>query len=432
MRKITIVGAGQAGMLVGVGLIRKGYEVTVISNQTPEEIRNGRVTSSQGMQAIPIQIEREMGLRLWEDIYQPWDGAQFNILNPQDNSTALTFSKLLGARNGASDLVMESIDQRVKMPGWIHRFEELGGKMVYEDADIASLERYSEESDLVLVASGKGDIGKLLKRDDEKSVFDKPMRALGLAYVKGMTPMKTRDHGDIQRGLTWSACPGVGEYFVCNALTTSGECDIMIFEGVPGGPMDILDTRDGPEKYLENCLKILKEFFPEEYARCQNVELTDDMGILSGRFPPTIRKPVLTLPNGKFAMGIADAVCLNDPITGQGACNAAKFAKTVYDAVLKHGQDDFDDNWMQSTFDNYWESAKYCVDFTNAMLVEPTQAMGMFLTACDANQKVADIMFSGMDDAERIHRYLFDEQETAKLIAKLSATPAEQLIAQSA
>jgi len=35
MRKIAIVGAGQSGLQLALGLLQKGYEVTVISNRTP-------------------------------------------------------------------------------------------------------------------------------------------------------------------------------------------------------------------------------------------------------------------------------------------------------------------------------------------------------------------------------------------------------------
>lgn len=420
MRKITIVGAGQAGLMIGVGLVRKGYDVTIISNQTPEEIRNGRITSSQAMQATPIAYEREMGLRLWEDDYQSWGGIEFNVLNPETHQKQFTFSTRIGPLNGRPDWVCESIDQRVKMPAWIYKFEELGGKMVYEDADLAALERYEAESDLVLVAAGKGEIAKLLVRDDEKSVFDKPMRALGLAYVKGMEPIQTRDNGQIRRGLTWNAAPGVGEFFACNALTTSGECDIWIFEGIPGGPMDILDTRDGPEQYFQNCLKILREYFPDQYARCENVQLTDDLGILSGRFPPTVRKPVMNLPNGGLAMGVADAVVLNDPITGQGSCNAAKFAKVVYDAVLDHGYREFDVQWMQATFDSFWEAAKPVVDWTNSMLVEPGPAQMKLMAAADQNPVIGEFLIRGMDDAGRLMPYWTDETAADELIAQLS------------
>ena len=420
MRKITIVGAGQSGMMVAVGLVRKGYDVTVVSDRTPEEIRNGRVTSSQGMQATPIAYEREMGLRLWEDIYQPWEGLEFNVLSPQDGSKVSSFAQRIGPQNGKPDWLVDSIDQRVKMPAWIYRFEELGGKMLYETADLEALDRYAAESELVLVASGKGEIGKLLERDDEKSVYDKPQRALGLAYVRGMEPIQTRDHGVINRGLTWNAVPGVGEYFVCNALTTSGECDIMIFEAIPGGPADVLDMRDGPEQYLKNCVDVLKKFYPHEAERCQNLELTDDLGILSGRFPPTIRKPLMQLPGGGLAMGIADAVCLNDPITGQGSCNAAKFAKVVYDAVLNRVHEPFDGEWMQEVFDTFWKQAEAVVQWTNHLLDGPGPAATKLLMAANDNQEIADFLLRGMDDANRLMPYFFNEAAADDLIDRLS------------
>jgi len=406
--------------MVGVGLVRKGYDVTIVSDRTPEEIRNGRVTSSQGMQATPIAYEREMGLRLWDDIYHPWDGIEFNVLSPEDGSKVSSFAQRVGPQNGRADWVIDSIDQRVKMPAWIYRFEELGGKMLYETADLAALDRYEADSDLVLVASGKGEIGKLLERDDEKSVYDKPQRGLALAYVTGMTPIKTRDHGEIKRGLTWNAHPGVGEYFVCNALTISGECDIMIFETIPGGPADKLDMRVGPEQYLKDCLDVLEKYFPHEAQRCKNVELTDDLAILTGRFPPTIRKPVMQLPGGGLAMGIADAVCLNDPITGQGSCNASKFAKVVYDAVLNQGHKSFDGDWMQAVFDSYWEQAEAVVNWTNHLLDGPGPAASKLLMAAGNNQDVADFLLRGMDDANRLMPYFFDETAADELIAHLT------------
>lgn len=420
MRKITIVGAGQAGLMVGVALVRKGYDVTIVSNRTPEEIRNGRVTSSQAMQTSSLILEEELGLRFWKDIHPTWDGGEMNVLNPADGSIDLTFSKPFGPQNGLSGVVVESIDQRVKMPAWMYRFEELGGKIVYEDAGIESLERYYIESDLVLVAAGKGEIGKLFERDDEKSTFDKPVRGLGVAYVKGMAPRKTRDHGVFQRGLHWNGLPGVGEYFSGNALTTSGECRIMVFEAVPGGPMDILDTRDGPEKFLKNCVDILEKFFPHEAERCQNLELTDDLGILSGRFPPTIRKPVGKLPFGGLVLGIADCVCLNDPLTGQGSGNAAKSAKIVYEAILDHGYEAFDQPWMQSTFDQFWKTAEPIVDMTNAFLGEPTPAMKQLLAAANERQDIADLLFSGLDNGSRVSRYLSDEAAVADLLGQVA------------
>jgi flavin-dependent dehydrogenase len=194
----------------------------------------------------------------------------------------------------------------------------------------------------------------------------------------------------------------------------------MIFEAVPGGPADILDMRDGPEQYLKNCVDVLKKFYPHEAERCQNIELTDDLGILSGRFPPTIRKPLMRLPGGGLAMGIADAVCLNDPLTGQGSCNAAKFAKVVYDAVLNRVHEPFDADWMQEVFDTFWTQAEAVVQWTNHLLDGPGPAATKLFMAANDNQDIADFLLRGMDDANRLMPYFFDEAAADDLIDLLS------------
>jgi len=66
MRKIAIVGGGQSGLQLALGLLQKKYEVTVVSNRTPEQIFNGRVTSSQFMFHDSLQNERDLGINFWE------------------------------------------------------------------------------------------------------------------------------------------------------------------------------------------------------------------------------------------------------------------------------------------------------------------------------------------------------------------------------
>ena len=40
MKRIAIVGAGQSGLQLGLGLLAAGYEVTMFSNRTGEDIRS--------------------------------------------------------------------------------------------------------------------------------------------------------------------------------------------------------------------------------------------------------------------------------------------------------------------------------------------------------------------------------------------------------
>ena len=58
MRKILIVGSGQSGLQLALGLQARGYDVTVMSARTAEEIRVGQVMSTQCMFEYSLNLER--------------------------------------------------------------------------------------------------------------------------------------------------------------------------------------------------------------------------------------------------------------------------------------------------------------------------------------------------------------------------------------
>ena len=76
MRKIAIVGGGQAGLQLALGLLKNNYEVTIVSDRTAEQIFNGRVTSSQFMFHDSLQNERDLGINFWERECPPGSAAQ--------------------------------------------------------------------------------------------------------------------------------------------------------------------------------------------------------------------------------------------------------------------------------------------------------------------------------------------------------------------
>ena len=65
MRKILIVGSGQSGLQLALGLQARGYDVTVMTARTAEEIRDGQVMSTQCMFEYSLDLERGLGLDLW-------------------------------------------------------------------------------------------------------------------------------------------------------------------------------------------------------------------------------------------------------------------------------------------------------------------------------------------------------------------------------
>jgi 2-polyprenyl-6-methoxyphenol hydroxylase-like FAD-dependent oxidoreductase len=89
MAKIAIVGAGQAGLFLGFGLLEDEHEVTLFSHQTSEELLNGRLPSGMGIFEDAVKKEAALGLTFWEDVMTRGEGAVLQVLNP-DGSVACT------------------------------------------------------------------------------------------------------------------------------------------------------------------------------------------------------------------------------------------------------------------------------------------------------------------------------------------------------
>jgi len=399
MRKITIVGAGQAGLVLGTGLRKNGYDVTIVTNRTGEEVHSGSILSGQGMFNETLDIERELGMNHWDNEYPKLNGIQFSVADGTSNKAISWSSKFTKGH-------ANSIDQRLKMPIWMDEFEKIGGRLLIKDVTLADLDAFAAESDLVLVASGKGDIVKMFERDSNKSTFDKPMRGLAMAYVKNP---ETANQDFV--GLRFNLVPGVGEAVFLPALTTSGLCDIFSFEAIPGGDMDRFNGKiTDPEEHLGVMLSVLKKHLPWEAERYENAELVDKNATLAGRFPPTIRKPIGTLPSGAIVMGLADAVCLNDPLTGQGSNNATVAAKVYLDRILAHEDREFDANWMQGTFDKFWEYAKYVVEWTNMFLLPPPPHLLAIISAAESNPKIAARIADGFSNPKNFFPWFMEEE----------------------
>jgi hypothetical protein len=406
MRKITIVGAGQSGLQLGIGLLDNGYDVTIVSNRTVDDIRDGKVMSSQCMFDTSLSHERSLGLDYWADECPPVEGIGLTVPSPH-GGIAFSWAARL-------DAPAQSVDQRVKMPRWMTEFEHRGGKIDFLDAGLPELEDYASSSDLVIVAAGKGDVARLFERDAARSQFDKPQRALALTYVKGLQPRPDFS------AVSFNLLPGLGEYFVFPALTTSGPCDIMVFEGVPGGPLDCWGDVTSPEQHLENSLRLLKEFVPWEAERAADVELTDANGVLAGRFPPTIRKPVALLPSGRPVLGLADVVVLNDPITGQGSNNASKCAASYLASILGHGTGAFDAAFMQEAFERYYSYAQFVATWTNALLLPPPPHVLQLLGAAAQHPEIATRFANGFDDPRDFFEWFMDPEKAATYLAQFA------------
>jgi hypothetical protein len=182
------------------------------------------------------------------------------------------------------------------------------------------------------------------------------------------------------------------------ALTHAGPCEILFFEGGPGGPLDSFDAASDAEAQLAKSKALIKQFLPWEYERVRDAAATDPNGSLVGRFPPTVRKGVGTLPSGKQILGLADAVILNDPIVGQGANNAIKAATIYRDAIVQRDSAPFDVAWMNATFEAAFKRVEASTMFSNMFLMPPPPHVIELFARAPAKQPLADRIAQGFDE----------------------------------
>lgn len=113
-----------------------------------------------------VQAERDPGIEFWADTCPPVEG--ISVVVPHPAQPGAKVIDWVGRLERNAYLV----DQRIKIPRWMQAFEKPGGRLVLKEASLSDMELYAREDDLVIVASGKGGIGRMFDRDASRSPCD--------------------------------------------------------------------------------------------------------------------------------------------------------------------------------------------------------------------------------------------------------------------
>jgi len=391
-RRVAVVGAGPAGTTLAIGLLQHGHRVRLVSERTPEQIRVGQVMSSQITFESALEVEHALGITALLPQAPPIHQMSYNVERADGSSSSFTAPFESPAR---------SVDQRVKLPAMLAEVERLGGDLVIRSASVDDIEELAQDHDVVVVSTGREGLGSLFPLDEERSTYSSPQRVATLTYLREMAA----GHGTLR----YHCVEGVGECFTCPALTVDGPCDIVVLEGVPGGPLDCWEDVESPAEHLQRLTGLLVEHFPDEGKRLRDgCRLTDERAVLRGAITPAVRRPVGTLPSGRPVLGMADAVVLNDPLTSQGANNAVKSAAFYLDAISAH-HGDFDAAWMERTFENFWRGwARWATAWTSSWLQPPAPHQRKVVDAAAEHSAVAARIVAGFDDARLFFPWWFD------------------------
>ncbi|HLL52980.1 MAG TPA: styrene monooxygenase/indole monooxygenase family protein [Myxococcaceae bacterium] len=411
MRNIGIVGAGEAGLLTAFGLLRQGYDVTLYSDRTSEQIFNGRLPASAYLFGKACAYERELGLAFWQDQGEFATNIILDVC-PAPAQRALTVRAPF-SQPGVS------VDLRAKYARWLAELQRRGGKVVVGPVGVQELEGLASRHELVLVATGKAALGHLFGRDAQRSPHQKPLRHVTALVVRGMKPWSDTTVPSVRFTLT----PGAGDYFSMPFFDRlHGMCHALLFEAYPGGDQDRFGKVTSAE-LVRTAKELVHQYSPWQDEALADIELVDDTAWLTGAITPTVRDPVGKLPSGAQVMGLGDVVLLVDPVAGQGLNNAAGMAQSVTESIVAHGDRPFTADWMRQSFERYWEAeGQYRTVFSNMLLEPPPPHVQQLLGAATQVQSLADEFMSAFCHPKVLWPWILDPEQTQAHIQQHTRT----------
>jgi flavin-dependent dehydrogenase len=396
MTKVSVIGAGPAGLIFAYALLRKGYEVTVYSDRTPDQwLNHSTPTGTAYLYASTVAIEQELGMDYWYDDSHKGDGI-FLDFKPVTRGDARLEMRGLFPGGMTAEGGGAAIDQRMRVHRWLEDLESKGGRLIIESVTPKRLDEIALASDLTVLAAGKAELANVIGRDPVRSVYDRPQRNLSMVIVENVkgwgdrvdfTPVKFNFFGDS------------GEYFwVPYTHKTAGPTWCALFEAKPGGPIDKFGDCANAQDACDAAKSVIADIGGFEWDSVKDMTPVEDDPYcwLKGKFPPTVRNAFGRLPSGGLVMPIGDTAITFDPIGGQGGNNASRSAKFVADAVIAHGDRPFDEAWMTFVNEAYWDHhGKAAYTFNNILLEPLTEAAGTILMESVQNRAFADRFFAG-------------------------------------
>ena len=400
MKKISIIGAGQAGLYLGISLVDAGYSVTIYTEHTPEEVLNSKIPATVVLFPDALQLEKNLGLNFWDEDFNGFQKYANKICDLEGNIN-LNISATL-------EKPWKAVDLRLKSSVWMEEFSRRGGELIFQKITLEDLEKCYQNSDLVIVSVGKGSLAQLFDRDEQKSQHQKPQRHVA-GMLMELDPIYSNSFEEL-------SIADVGEIFQFPLYNKDKNIvRAVVVEAHPNGAFDLFSGIKSAQELLTLIKSVIKKFFPWNYKHIRDTKAIDNLSWLCGAITPKVRKPVAHLKSGGIVMGIGDVVILNDPISAQGANNAIKMADLVSRRIIERGDRPFDEFWMQRVFDEFWEYSQY-VNLLSDCLLAPGDGVQDLTIAMAENPEVTRDFLNGLNHPPSLYPWYFRPEETQKYL----------------
>jgi len=393
---IGIVGAGIAGLHLGLYLLQRGVGCTIYTEKAASELGATRLPSLPTLLGAARARDRELGTNHWDGEKA---GSHYIDLRVKGMPELASRGRLRPPGL--------PIDMRVYLARLLQDFEARGGRVVVSAAlEPLDVKRVGAAHDLCVVASGRIEIGTMFPRQIERSPWLEPQRRIFAGLFRGVR------HPD-ELGTTLTIIPGQGEILENQVLTAEGLATGIVVEAQPGGALDNVTRASyeaDPRAFEALVLELLAGYTPHVFSRVdpKAFRLLGPNDFLQTAIIPAARRAYLALGGERFALAVGDAFATHDPLLAQGANAASRSAFALGEMIaarLAKGER-FDQAFCDAVDQRLWSIVGPSMEWTNALLAPPPpRAMALF-SAAGRNSSVADAFASNFDDPAKQWRLL--------------------------
>lgn len=381
MLNIGIVGAGIAGLHLGLFLRQHGVAATIYADRTAEQLRADRLLNNPVRFAHTRARERALGVDRWAGVAPDLTTVSVSVTGAHP----LAFTGRL-AEPGSY------VDMRLYQPALLEEFAARGGAVVFGAVTAEDLVGISERHDLVVVAAGRGSLAELFPRVAARSPYDRPQRRLFLGYFQGVTA----DPNDV----AFIIAPGQGEAFLTTTYAQGGPQTALLVAAIPGGalePITRMRYEDDPRHFELTLLGLFREHAAPIAATIDPAafRLTRPVDLLQGAVTPTVRESYTRLPNRRYALAIGDVQLINDPLAAQGA-NAASYAGWAVGEAVVAGFSP-DEAFCRRVAEGLWAYTGPVTALSNFLLEPPPPHLLALLAGAAQHQALADAFANGFN-----------------------------------
>ncbi|HWN71841.1 MAG TPA: styrene monooxygenase/indole monooxygenase family protein [Haliangium sp.] len=418
MRRIAIIGAGQAGTLAAVGLMKRGYEVTLYSDRSSDDILDRTApTGTAFMFADAIACEAANGCDDFADVAAKADSIHLNFLPKAGVELVHVWGPL-------HDNVGYPVDLRLKSKRRMDQLEQGNARVEIQAVTPDALDGIAAQHDLTLVATGKGGLAGLFERDPARSVYDRPQRQLAMIIVRGIptegSPFPHRLPGHVP--VSFNFFGDMGECFWTPYYhKTAGRCWCLLAEAKEGTKLHTFASARSAEAMLDAFRTLIKNNAPWDWGVMKDMELVpnDPLCWVAGSVTPTVRKPLGRTASGRLLMALGDTAYAFDPIGGQGANCGSKQAAFYADAIEARGDMPFDADWIAATGEAFYQQMGGPSYRFNNILLEPLDAVGrLVVISAFGHPKIAAEFFQNFNRPPDYFPWLADRDAAREFITR--------------